>query len=94
MGIDHIIPCAAFDHNKKSHLKWCWNYKNLRPLLKNENGNKSDYINGVSVRTLKGNKQFNILNNIIGEELEKLNITTKEEFLKSIDVIKETVYLF
>lgn len=83
--IDHIIPCAAFDSNKKQHLQWCWNYKNLRPLLRKNNGNKSDYISGESVRTFKSNGQIDKLNNIVGQELEKLGITTKEEFLKSLN---------
>jgi 5-methylcytosine-specific restriction endonuclease McrA len=30
--VDHIIPCAAFDHTKPEQLRQCWHFTNLRPL--------------------------------------------------------------
>ena len=39
--IDHIIPCAAFDHNSEKELKACWNFKNLRALWGADNIKKS-----------------------------------------------------
>lgn len=80
--IDHIIPCAAFFYDKKGQLQWCWNKKNLRPLWKTENGNKSDIILGEPARRLKKSDPEK-LKNIVSQELEKLNIATKQEYLES-----------
>jgi 5-methylcytosine-specific restriction endonuclease McrA len=30
--VDHIIPCAAFDHTKPEQVRQCWHFTNLRPL--------------------------------------------------------------
>jgi len=35
--IDHILPCASFDHNDEYQVKQCWNWQNLRPLWAAEN---------------------------------------------------------
>ena len=42
--IDHILPCASFDHTNKKQVAQCWHYTNLRPLLAVENILKSDTI--------------------------------------------------
>ena len=42
--VDHIIPCASFDHNIESHVKACWNWTNLQPLTARANLAKSDKI--------------------------------------------------
>lgn len=42
--VDHIIPCAAFDHTNPDQVKICWNWQNLRPLLANENLSKGSNI--------------------------------------------------
>lgn len=39
--IDHMIPCAAFDHEDENELKACWNFRNLRALWGSENLKKS-----------------------------------------------------
>lgn len=39
--IDHVIPCAAFDHTIEKEIKACWNFKNLRALWGTENIKKS-----------------------------------------------------
>lgn len=39
--VDHIAPCSMFD---SSELNVCWWYKNLRPLRKRANWEKSDDI--------------------------------------------------
>jgi hypothetical protein len=49
--VDHIIPCRAFDQTKKNHVVKCWNYKNLRPMIKASNYFKSDLLpNGQTAR--------------------------------------------
>ena len=40
--VDHIIPCAAFDHTDPRQVETCWHWTNLRPLCAEENINKSD----------------------------------------------------
>ena len=42
--IDHIIPCAAFDHSDPKQRKQCWHWTNLRPLEAKENIAKRDKI--------------------------------------------------
>ena len=42
--VDHILPCAAFDHTDKKQVAQCWHYTNLRPLRALENMLKSDTI--------------------------------------------------
>jgi hypothetical protein len=43
--IDHIIPCAAFDHTNEYERKACWNFKNLKALWGDENMKKgSNFI--------------------------------------------------
>lgn len=41
--IDHTIPCSSWDHLNEFDIFCCWNYRNLKPMLKEENlkkGNK------------------------------------------------------
>lgn len=42
--VDHILPCAAFDHTDIKEVKICWNWQNLRPLEADKNLEKSDTI--------------------------------------------------
>ncbi len=42
--VDHIIPCAAFDHGIASQAKQCWHYLNLRPMCAKKNHRKSATI--------------------------------------------------
>jgi hypothetical protein len=35
--VDHIVPVSLFDLSKREELKICWHYKNLMPLLKEDN---------------------------------------------------------
>jgi hypothetical protein len=42
--VDHILPCASFDHTNKKQIAQCWHYTNLRPLCAAENMLKSDTI--------------------------------------------------
>lgn len=39
--IDHIKPCCTFDLSLESEQKQCFNFKNLQPLLKEENLRKN-----------------------------------------------------
>lgn len=43
--VDHIIPCAAFDHSDETERMACWNFRNLRALWGVENMRKSDTFN-------------------------------------------------
>jgi len=42
--VDHIIPCAAFDHRDQNQIRQCWHWTNLRPLEAAKNIAKSDSI--------------------------------------------------
>lgn len=42
--VDHIIPCAAFDHADEKQIAVCWHFTNLRPLAAKENSAKSGKI--------------------------------------------------
>lgn len=42
--IDHILPCASFNHAIESHRRQCWHWTNLRPLCAIKNRAKSDKI--------------------------------------------------
>lgn len=35
--VDHIIPCSYFDPRKEENQRICFNFRNLQPLLKEEN---------------------------------------------------------
>lgn len=37
--VSHIIPVTFFDHSKEEDLKFCWNVKNIIPMLKEDNKN-------------------------------------------------------
>jgi len=40
--VDHIIPCAAFDHTDPKQVAICWHHSNMQPLEARENLLKSD----------------------------------------------------
>ena len=40
LHIDHIIPCASFDHTNEEEVNKCWNWRNLRYLPAEENMSK------------------------------------------------------
>lgn len=42
--VDHIIPCAAFDHTDEKQRAQCWHWTNLRALEAKKNMEKSDTI--------------------------------------------------
>ncbi len=42
--IDHIKPIDSFDINKKEDIEVCFNWKNLQPLEKTKNMEKSNKI--------------------------------------------------
>lgn len=42
--IDHILPCASFDHTDAAQVRQCWHWTNLRPLCAKKNMQKSDEI--------------------------------------------------
>ena len=50
--VDHILPCATFDHKDKKQVKQCWHFTNLRPLGASENIAKSDKITEPQLKLL------------------------------------------
>lgn len=52
--VDHILPCATFDHNDPKQVAQCWHWTNLRPLWAKENMNKSDTITEPQMNLLFG----------------------------------------
>lgn len=50
--VDHIIPCAAFDHEDPKQIKTCWHFTNLQPLWAHENLKKSSKIESSQMALL------------------------------------------
>lgn len=91
--IDHIIPCAAFTSDNKQHLFWCWNYRNLQPLSKEENNTKSDKLpSGLNACKHREDKNHAI-HQEIGLMLERLEITTHKEYIDSLKNVIQVNYL-
>lgn len=42
--IDHFVPCKAFDLTNPDEQRWCFNYRNLRPMSHHDNQVKSDTL--------------------------------------------------
>ena len=42
--VDHIIPCARYNHNEEEQVKRCWNWQNLQPMFAMENVKKGDKL--------------------------------------------------
>ena len=43
-SIDHILCCELFDFSNPKHQKFCFNYKNIKPLCHIDNESKSDLL--------------------------------------------------
>jgi 5-methylcytosine-specific restriction endonuclease McrA len=50
--VDHIIPCAAFDHTKPEQVRQCWHFTNLRPLEAKANMAKGAKIQAPQLQLL------------------------------------------
>jgi hypothetical protein len=50
--VDHIIPCAAFDHTKPEQVRQCWHFTNLRPLEAKANMAKGAKIEAPQLQLL------------------------------------------
>jgi hypothetical protein len=50
--VDHIIPCAAFDHTKPEQVRQCWHFTNLRPLEAKANITKGAKIEAPQLQLL------------------------------------------
>lgn len=48
--IDHIVPCAAFDHADPAQVAKCWHFTNFQPLWATENLKKNSRHDGVMYR--------------------------------------------
>jgi hypothetical protein len=48
--VDHIQPCASFDHSNPDHVRRCWHFTNLRPMWASENLAKGDRITEPQMR--------------------------------------------
>lgn len=47
--IDHIKPCALFDHTDDEQIKTCWHFTNLQPLWAVDNIKKNSFYKGVRI---------------------------------------------
>ena len=45
--VDHIIPCARFDHSNGAEFLECWSLKNLQPLWASDNIKKGARYGGA-----------------------------------------------
>ena len=50
--VDHIIPCAAFDHSDPHQVALCWHHSNMQPLEARENLIKSDKFDEEQLNSL------------------------------------------
>ncbi len=50
--IDHIMPCASFDHTDPKQVAQCWHWTNLRPLEAKENIAKGARITNPQMHLL------------------------------------------
>jgi len=92
--MDHVIPCAAFDMQIKSHMHWCWHYLNLQPLTAEDNMKKNDALpDGISASTYICQGRLDEMNEVVGESLEKMGIATKAEYLDSFKSNERVKYI-
>lgn len=50
--VDHILPCASFDHTDPKQVAQCWHWTNLRPLEAKKNIAKKDKITEPQMQLL------------------------------------------
>jgi hypothetical protein len=50
--VDHILPCASFDHTDPKQVAQCWHWTNLRPLEAKANMYKRDSITEPQMQLL------------------------------------------
>ncbi len=50
--VDHVIPCASFDHTDSNHVARCWHWTNLEPLEASANIAKRDAITKPQMQLL------------------------------------------
>lgn len=50
--VDHIMPCAAFDHTKPEQVRSCWHFSNLAPLEAKKNMAKGASIQAPQLSLL------------------------------------------
>lgn len=50
---DHIKPCNSYDLTKEEQLYKCWNWRNLRPLKKEDNCSKNDKVDNKLINFYK-----------------------------------------
>lgn len=58
--IDHIIPCDFFNFENEYHQRLCFNFRNLQPLLAEENISKGNKINIDNFQTKLNELKRNI----------------------------------
>ena len=58
--VDHIVPLRFFDLNNENDMRICWNYKNLMPLLREDNSKKNGniYFSLVLLDSIKGKDYY------------------------------------
>lgn len=84
--VDHIVPLRFFNLNNENDMRICWNYKNLMPLLREDNSKKNGniYFSLVLLDSIKGNDYYyNMLYDCL--------MTEYNEMQKYIDVYIENV---
>ena len=84
--VDHIVPLRFFDLNNENDMRLCWNYKNLMPLLREDNSKKNGniYFSLVLLDSIKGNDYYyNTLYDCL--------LTEYNEMQKYIDVYTKNI---
>jgi hypothetical protein len=67
ISVDHIIPFSFFDVNNISHVRACWDIRNLRFMTSTENSQKSNGIRYIDLDYINSSKFlsdvfYNLLN--------------------------------
>ncbi|MEK6878481.1 MAG: hypothetical protein AABY22_02680 [Nanoarchaeota archaeon] len=81
-NIDHILPIKVFTYKSSNdpQFKTCWDLKNLRPMWRDDNIIKSDFLsNGKRARYLTDDEKLNFLNSL-GHNFTKTEDFQKQEY--------------
>lgn len=76
--VDHLVPLRLFDLTDENELKIAWHYKNLFPLLKQDNLNKQGDLR-FSLLLLDGFPQCEVVEALKAKAMEE--IATMDKYL-------------
>lgn len=72
--IDHIVPCAWFDHTNSVHVSACWHYSNLRPEWAIRNVVRSDTLSISDIEALRSLPNHEITETLIAGAVAAMDV--------------------